>query len=99
MAMEPRLHEARRLLGLGFQVGEQVGGVLGQPGEVASRPELADQPGRVPRRATRELLAFEQHDIGAITLGEVVGNAASDDAPADDHDTGMTREIGHGKLQ
>ena len=55
---------------LGFQAGEQIGGVLGQPGEVASRPELTDEPGRVPRRSTRELLAFEQHDIGAITLGK-----------------------------
>ena len=32
-----------------------------------------------------------QHDVAPAELGEVVGDAGADDAPADDHDAGLTR--------
>jgi hypothetical protein len=45
------LLEARGLAGLRLQTGVQVGGVLGELGQVGRRSQLPHQPGGVPRRA------------------------------------------------
>ena len=50
-----------------------------------ARPELADQPRGVERRAARELVAVEQHDVAPAQLGQVVGDRRPADAAADDH--------------
>ena len=47
--------------------------------------ELADEPGRVERRAGGELIAVDQHHVLPAQLGEVVGDRAAAHAPADDH--------------
>ena len=93
---EPALLEAGGLAGLGLERGEQVGGVLRQPGEVVGGAQLADQPGGVPGGAAGQLPALEQHDVGHAAQGEVVGDAAADDAAADDDDACVTGEVGHG---
>ena len=82
--------------GLGLEGREQVGRVLRQPGQVARRPQLADQAGGMPRRATCQLPALQQHHVRAAALGEVVGDAAPDDAAADDDDSGVCRKSDHG---
>ena len=50
------------------------------------RAELADQPGRMPRRPGRELALLEQHDVALAGLGQVIGDARADDPAADDDD-------------
>ena len=50
--------------------------------------ELADEPGGVERRATRELIALDEQDVGPTELGEVVGDGCAADPAADDHHTG-----------
>ena len=54
---------------------------------VARRAHLADEAGRVPRRAAGELALLEQHDVASTpSLREVVGGRAAGDAAADDDD-------------
>ena len=38
----------------------------------------------MPRRAMGELQPLEQHDLALAPLGQVIGDAAADDAAADD---------------
>ena len=83
------------LAGFHFQPGIQAGGVLRQPCHVVGGAQLADQPGGMPGGAAGELLAFEQHHIGPAPQREVVGHAATYDAPADDDNLGTTWQI-HG---
>jgi hypothetical protein len=79
---------------LGLQVGVELGGVLDQPGAALRRPQLADQPRRVPGGAGRELSLLEQQDVGPPELREVVGDARPDHPAADDDDPGTAGEIG-----
>jgi len=44
----------------------------------------------------RELQTFQQHDIAHTALGQMVGDAAPDDASADDDDAGLCGQI-HGR--
>ena len=60
--------ETRSLTGLGFEFLHQGGGVLGQPGQVARGPQLADQARGVPRRTAGQGLAFQEHHIGDAEL-------------------------------
>ena len=60
------------------------------------RAQLADEPGGVERRAARELVAVEQHDVAPAELGEVVGDRRPADAAADDH-AARARRAGHGQ--
>jgi hypothetical protein len=36
-------------------------------------------------------MLFEQHHVGLAHRGQVVGDAAADDATTDDHDSGLGR--------
>jgi hypothetical protein len=56
---------------------------------------LADEPGRVPRRAAGEPALLEQHDVLDAELGEVIGGRGARDAAADDDDAGVGRGMGH----
>jgi len=50
--------------------------------------ELSDETSRMPCRARRQLLPLEQNDIGEAAKRQVIGEAAADDAAANDHDLG-----------
>ena len=91
--------EAGGLAGLLLQRGEQVGGVLREPGQVVGGPQLADETGRMPGGAAGELLAFQQHDIGDPAQREVIRDAATDDPTADDDDACVAGQIGHEGLR
>ena len=54
------------------------------PRQRDARAQLADEPGRVERRAARQLVAVEQHDVALAELREVVGDRRAADAAADD---------------
>src|SRR5439155_14061962 len=45
---------------------------------------LAHPPGRAARRTGAERVPLDHDDVGLAPLGEVVGDACPDDAPADD---------------
>ena len=58
----------------------------------------ADQPGGVPGGAAAELDPLQQHDIGPAQLGQMIGDAGTDNAAADDDGAGACRNlIRHGK--
>ena len=90
------LAEAGRLPGLGLEPGVELGRVLGEPGQVLGRAQLADQPGRMPGRARGQLLALEQQHVRASRAGQVVGDRAADHPAADDHRPGMGLADPHG---
>ena len=79
------------LTGLGLEPSVQLDRVLEHARRVARRAQLADQSGGVPRGAVGELVLLEQHDVGLAHRGQVVGDAAADDAAADDHDPCLRR--------
>ena len=55
-----------------------------------------DQAGGVPGRARRQGVLLEQQHVADPSAGQVVGDAASDDATADHHDLGTLRQgFGH----
>ncbi len=45
----------------------------------------------MPRGAVGQLVLLEQHHVGLAHLGEVVGDAAAEDAAADDDDPRLRR--------
>jgi hypothetical protein len=51
-----------------------------------------DETGGVPGRPGRQLVALEQHDVGPAALGQMVRDAASDDAAADDDHARRARD-------
>ena len=63
----------------------QVDRVLLEAGHVGVAIQRVHATRRVPRRARRQLLALEQHDVGPTGLGEVEQHARADDATSDDH--------------
>ena len=84
----PALLVAGRQPGLGLELGVQLRRVLHQAGGALRGPQLADQPGGVPRCAAGQLALFEEDDIGDAELGQVIRDAGADDAAADDDDVG-----------
>ena len=80
------LPEAGRLAGLGLQAGEQLAGVLRQPGKVVGRAELPHQAGGVPGGAAGKTLALQQHHVRPARFRQVIGDAAADGAAAYNHD-------------
>ena len=84
---------ARRQPGFRLQHAVQLGAVLDQPGHVVVGPELPDQARRVPRGAAAQASLFEHHHVVPAQLGQVVGDAAADDAAADDHGARLGRQI------
>ena len=69
------LAEAGRLPGLGLEPGVELGRVLGEPGQVLGRAQLADQPGGMPGGARGQLPALEQQHVPPAELGQVIGDA------------------------
>ena len=71
--------------GLGRESPVELDPVHHHPGQGHARPELADEAGRVERRARRQLGALDEDDVRPAKLGEVVGDARPADTAADDH--------------
>jgi len=76
--------EARRLARLFFQASVKLGALAGQSGQVRRRPQLAEQPGRVPRGTTGQLAPFEQADATPTASRQVKRHTTADDPAADD---------------
>ena len=72
--------------GLLFEVPVEFCRILGETSVVAVIPKLADQARRMPGGAARQALAFEHQQVAHAGLGQVVVNAAADDAAADNDD-------------
>ena len=81
----PDLPESRRLPGLLFQFGKEIAGVGAKLRVGVARPGGADESRRMPARAGRELLAFQQDDVRPSLFREVIGDTRSGDPAADDH--------------
>src|SRR5207245_3225996 len=79
--------------GLGLEPRVQLGAVADEPRHGPRAAEAADEPGGVPGRAARELLALEQDDVAPAELDEGIGDAAAGAAATDDDDAG----VGHGR--
>ena len=75
--------------GFRFQRRIQLDAVAAHARLVAIGAQLPDQAGCMPGGAAGELALFQQHDVRAAQLGEVVGGAAAGDAAANDDHLGM----------
>ena len=80
-----------RLAGLPLERGVELVAVAGEVGQGLAGAQARDEPGSVPCRAAADAVAFEQHDIRP-RLGKMVGDAAADDAAADDDGAGPLRK-------
>ena len=72
----------------GLDLPVQLDRVLLQLGDVGIAVQRVHAAGRVPRRAGRQLLALDEHDVGPAGLREVEEDGGADDATADHHDLG-----------
>ena len=88
--------KSRRNACLGLEPLVETGRILGEPGHVLVGPQLTDQPGRMPGRATGQLLALQEQNVRPAPLGEVIGDRTAGHAAADDHGTGMLGKRAHG---
>ena len=79
------LVEAHGLAGLGLKRLVQIDTVFVQLANAVAHVEQRQQPRRVPGRARRQLVLLNQHDVRAAELGQVIGDAAPNDAAADHH--------------
>ena len=77
--------EAGRLAGFGLQRLVKADGIARELGQRGGRAELVDEARRVPRGAAGEMPALEEDHVAPPELGQVIGDAAPDDAAADDH--------------
>ncbi len=76
----------------------ELDGVHHHPRQRHRPAQLADEAGRVERRAAGELLAVDQHDVLPAQPREVVGDRTAPHAPADDHAAGGAGEVtGHAR--
>ncbi len=90
---EPDRSESGGETGLGLEAGVEVPGVAAHLGRgLGRRAEGHDETGGVPRGAGGEPVPFQDDDIGPAEMGEVVGDAAPDDAAADDDHPGPARQ-------
>ena len=87
---------AGRLAGRGLEPLEDPDAALDQLPGACGRTCQGHQPGCVPRGPRGQPLALQQHDVGPAELGQVVGDAAADDASADhDHAGPVGQRIRH----
>ena len=77
------------LTGLRLEPAVQLDRVFEHACRVARRAQLADEPRGVPRGALGQAVLLEQHDVGLAHRRQVVGDAATEDAAADDHDSSL----------
>ena len=82
------------MAGFLFQAGVEFGAVFVDPGHAVGCAEASDEPGGMPRRATGELVLFQQQDIFPAEPGQMISDAAADNAAPDDDDRGLDGEKG-----
>ena len=75
-----------RLTGLCLEPAVQVHRVLSMRVVLREERSWPTRPAACHCGPVGELVLLEQHDIGLAHRGEVVGDAAADDAATDDHD-------------
>ena len=75
--------------GLGFEPLVEIDRVAEHLRDRGRGAELADEAGGMPGRAAGELAALDEHDVGLVVAGEMIGGRAADDAAADDDDRGV----------
>ena len=71
--------------------------IRGRRHQVAGRSKLTDESCSVPSRAAGQLTSLEKHHAFHPALRQVVGDTASNDAAADDHDAGLVRRQRHSR--
>src|SRR5579885_2310143 len=74
------------LAGLRLERAVELDAVAAHAGHGAGGPHLADQARRVPGRAARDPALLQHQHVALAELRQVIGEAASDDAAADDDD-------------
>ena len=79
---------AGRLTGLGLEVLEDPDAALDDLSRAGRRAGQRHEPGGVPGGTRGQALALEQDDVRPAAAGQVVGDAAPDDAAADHDDVG-----------
>ena len=83
--------------GLGLEAGVEVAGVARHPQRrLVDHACAGDQPGRVPRGPSGEVVALDEDDVGDPQRAEVVGDAAADHTPTDDDHARPCRKVSHG---
>ena len=75
----------------------EVDGVFQHPRDRGGRTQLPHQPRRVPGGPGGELPLLQQHDLGLVVAGQVIGGRTPDDPAADDDDPGVAGQ-GHGRI-
>ena len=83
--------------GLGRQRFIQIDRVFQHLGDAGRRPQLPDQPRRMPGGPRGQLALFQQYHISFVIPRQMIGGRTADNAPPDDDDLGMGRQ-GHGGL-
>jgi hypothetical protein len=69
-----------------LQSAAKLHGILGHlEGRFSAKTTAADQARRMPCRPGRQLGSFQQHDIPPAKFGQMIGDAATDHAAANDH--------------
>src|SRR5208283_3646937 len=79
---------------LRFELVVKLDGIAKQARDVGVGPQLAHEPGCMPRRAGSELMPLDEQRFHA-ELGQMIGDSATDDPTADDDDLGALRQLGH----
>ena len=77
------------MAGFLFQPGVKSGAVFIDFGHAIGRAKTTNQTGSVPGGAAGQLVLLEQHDILPAQFGEVIRDAAANNATADDDDFGF----------
>ena len=72
----------------------EVDPVAAHPRRIAGGARLADEAGRVPRGAARELALLQQNDVPYAELRKVVGRGNTGDAAADDDSASLGGHFG-----
>ena len=82
------------MAGFLFQTGVKLGAVFIDFGHAIGRAKTANQTGGVPGGTAGQLVLLEQHDILPAQFGEVIRNAAANNAAPNDDDLGFFGKIG-----
>jgi hypothetical protein len=89
--------EPDRLAELRLQLGDRLARSAHQLQRLAMQPAARNQPGRTGGRARADVVAFEHDDVRLAGARQVPGDAAAEDAPADDGDgSALARGRAHG---
>ena len=67
--------------------------MLGKFGHPPDRPELGDQPRRVPGAAAGQLVTFKEHAIGDADLRQMIRHRTTGNAAAHNHHIGLRWDI------